>query len=283
LSHPRGKPRLGTRPRIIRHAGLRWEVLPGGEEIVRCRGDWSIDALSENFREAVLRRKRAERVVFRMAHPGGDAVVKAQLSVGHKPLVRSLYGRNKGRKEWENHLIALDAGLPIVQPLAYGELKKLGMVHESVVISEWRPGAITITEWRRGHADRAGDAAGQDIAAKLGRLVAAAQGHGIYHNEISFKNVLIENAGPDPQLVLIDWKHARIRRRTTQDDVKNVIKTGRYYTEFLAHAVAAEPEKRAFLRAYLDATADRPDRAEFLAGLRRACPAAEWIDAEFDG
>jgi len=267
---------------VIHHGGLRWEVLPGGEEIVRSRDDWSAGALREDFRDSIIRKKHTQRFVFKMKTASCDAVVKVEISENFKRKIRSVYGRCKGRKEWENHLAAFNCDIPIVKPLAFGELTTSLVVQEAVVITMWRDNTTTIEKWRAETATDAGNDAALEVARQLGWLTARTQHYSLYHNEIHYGNVLIESTNNGPQLLLIDWKHARIKRRTTKNDLRNLIRTGEFYALRLPHALPTESEKKAFLAAYLKESADRPDRAELLAMLRQSCPDAAWIDQESD-
>ncbi|MFW6108126.1 MAG: lipopolysaccharide kinase InaA family protein [bacterium] len=266
----------------FRHAGFHWEPLAEGDDLVRSRDDWSVATLRREFAEQTLRRKNIERVVFRLNRPPFDAVVKTQLSVGIKPMLRTVYGVSKGRKEWENHVRAHGLGLPVVTSLALGEKWQFGVVQEAVFISRARPDTLTIKEWRSRTADQAGGEVACDVARKLGKLVAVVQSHGIYHNEMQFRNVLIEDVDGDRSLLLIDWKHGRARRRNTSNDLENLLHTGRFYTRSLPFARPTESEKRAFLEGYLGVEPDRADRAEILARLCAACPDETWIDEPFE-
>ena len=272
----------GIRPKVLRHAGLRWEVLPGGEQVVLSRDDWTSAGLRDAFGEAIVREKGDERFVFRMPVPGGEAAVKVQRSQRLQAKLRSLYGWCKARKEWEHHLAAFAAGLPTVRPLALGERWRHLVVQEAVVIVEWRQGAVTVSDWRKDHPGSEDGDTALGLAAALGRVAALAHAKGIFHNEMYVGNVLVENLGADPRLVVIDWKHARLKQRTAANDAENLVQIAWGFDYGAFFAPPTPTERRAFLRAYLEASADRPGRAEVLARLRRTCPDASWIDEEFD-
>lgn len=270
-------------PQVIRHAGLRWEIVPGGEQIVRSRDDWRADTLRRDLADAIVHTRDTERFLLRLRAPGGDAAVKVQLSEGYKPKLRSLYGRCKARKEWENHLVAAARGVPTVAPLALGEFRNPLLVHEAILITQWHDHVTTVLDWRRARADRAGDAEALDLAARIARITAQAQHCGIYHNEIHAGNVMIAGSNGAERLLLVDWKHARLKRRTAANDAQNLVRTAWFMDRSLGQLADAPPtdaEKQAFLTAYLEATADRRDRADLLARLRAACPDASWIPEE---
>ena len=246
-------------------------MLPGAEPIVRSRDDWSFEALRTEFADA-LRRDKSTRIVFPMkTAPDRVVAVKALVFREFKVRLRSLYGRCRTRKEWENHLAALRGGLPTVGALALGELRTHGLVREAVILTEWRPDAVNLSEHRRRHR-AAGDAPMLRIAGDLGRITAAAQRAGIYHNEIRPDNLLIVPTEHGPQVLLIDWKHARIRRRTTARDVQNLLRTAALFARDIDFAPPVEAEKRAFLDAYLEEQADRPGATQPADRLKRECP-----------
>jgi len=271
-----------VRPNVIEHAGMQWEVLPGGEEIVRSLPDWTFATLCKDFNSAQIRKMRDERFVFRMQTPSQDVIVKSQLSIGYKPLARSLYNRSKGRKEWQNLLVAFDRGFPVARPIAFGELKRWMAVRESVVISEWLANASTVRSWRQQKLEEGEDDATLEPAAELGRLTARMHRIGLYHNELHDRNVLVENAEEGPRIVIVDWKHARIKLQSTRNDLRNLLRTGSYYARQAPGGPATDAEKRAFLKAYLEERADRPGRGKLVNMLRERCPDAAWIDREFD-
>jgi|GEM_PF-980776 len=280
------RPSRSAQPEVIHHAGMRWEVMPGGAEIVRSRADWRFDTLRREFRDTMLREKGERRFVFRMGGPECDAVVKSQVSHRFQSKLRSFYGWSKTRKEWEHHLVAFDAGVPTTRPLALGERWSRLVVQEAVVISEWRDGTATVSDWRRAKPGRVDSTATLKIAAGLGRMAALTQERGIYHNEMYIGNVLVENAdeadnADDPKLLLIDWKHARLKRRTTANDLQNLRRTGWGFDTGLSDIPPTESEKRAFLTAYLDASAARPGRAKLFAQLAEDCPAAAEVYEAF--
>lgn len=259
----------------LRHAGFRWEVLPGAEAIVRSRNKWNFETLRSEFQGA-LRKKRDTRIVFPMETEHGTVGVKALTFDEFRVRLRSLYGRCRTRKEWENHLAASRAGLSTVQPLALGERRRACMVHEAVMLTEWRPKAETVTQQRKQGLRAAGSEPALALASDLGRITARAQAHGLYHNEIRPDNIIVESAAGQHRVLLIDWKHARIKRRNTANDLQNLVRTGQLFDRDLSFDPPTEAEKTAFLTAYIEETAERPDRWELLSELRSACP---WVDS----
>jgi len=264
-------------PAVVRHEGRRWEVMPGAEEIVRSRSEWSFDTLRREFGDRLFKDK-ATRIVFPMDTPLGRVCVKSLKFDEFEVRLRSLFGRCRTRKEWENHLAAISCGVPTVRPLALGEIRKPLLVHQAVIITEWRDNTVTLNEWRRAQSAASCDAAVLRVAANIGRITAITQNAGIYHNEIKPDNLLMENPDAEQRLLLIDWKHARIKPRTLNNDLQNLLRLGSFFDRSLAYAPPTDDEKRAFFSAYLQARSNRPDRAKLIAELKRSCPNGTWID-----
>jgi len=250
--------------------------MPGCEGIVRSRTDWSFDVLREEFSHAICKQKPT-RFVFSMKVGAARVGVKALVFDEFKVRLRSLFGRCRTRKEWENHLAALNSGIPTVRPIALAEFRKPILVHEALIITGWRENTVSITDWRRERADNAGDEAALRLAADIGRITAHSQQAGLYHNEIRPDNLLIETTDDGPQLLLIDWKHARIKPPTTENDLQNLVRTAQLFDRDVSYAPPTDSEKGSFLTAYVEASSDRPDRAELLAKLRQSCPNADWL------
>jgi len=265
-----------SRPVIIRHAGWRWEVMPGVEEIVRSREDWRFESLQREFAGRLMKDKRT-RIVFALDTPVGSVGVKALVFDEFEVRLRSLFGRCRTRKEWENHERALRAGVPTVERFAFGELRQRFLVREAVILTEWKDNAITVNEWRRAQAETGDKGTAERVAAEIGRITAVAQRAGLYHNEIMPDNLLVENPDTDLDVLLIDWKHAYIKARTIENDVQNLLRTGSLFARYMAYAPPTDAEKRAFLSAYLDASADGPDRTKLIGELERLCDDTAWI------
>ena len=264
-------------PAVVRHEGLRWEIMPGAEKTVRSRSEWSFDTLRREFGDRLFKDK-ATRIVFPMDTPLGRVCVKSLKFDEFEVRLRSLFGRCRTRKEWENHLAAISCGVPTVRPLALGELRKPLLVHQAAIITEWRDNTVTLNEWRRAQSATSHDAVALRVAANIGRITAITQNAGIYHNEIKPDNLLMENPDTDQILLLIDWKHARIKPRTVENDLQNLVRLGSLFQRDLAFAPPTPDEKRAFLSAYLHASSNRPDQEKLIAQLKRLCPNGAWID-----
>lgn len=236
-------------PKVIIHAGRRWELLDeADEEIVRSRDDWGFQSLRREFSRCLLRNKPT-RVVFRTSIGSRAVRVKALIFDEFRVRLRSLFGRCQGRKEWENHLLAVQCGVPTVRPIALGELRHRLLVHEAVVLTEWCEGS-TIEDWRRRNAER-DTPTSLAIAAELGRLTALAQRSGLYHNEIRPSNLLVVNGAERAHVLLIDWKHARVKRRTAANDLQNLERTKCLFQKEMVCGPPTAAERRAFMAAYL--------------------------------
>ncbi len=263
-------------PGISYHAGARWEVMPAAEEIIRSRSDWRFETLRDEFADVIVKSKPT-RIVFAMETAAGMVGVKALLFDEFAVRLRSLFGRCRTRREWENHMIAVSHDVPTVRPLALAEFRRNALVHQAVIITEWREEALSLSDWRRARSENAGAAAALRLAADIGRMAALTQGIGLYHNEIMPGNLLVEDPDGEQHLLLIDWKHARVKPRTLANDVQNLLRLAKLFDRDLAYAPPTDSEKQAFLSAYIDALRDDSARAKLRAELKLSCPDSSWI------
>lgn len=271
-------PREGdkSQPGIFCYADARWEFMPAAEEIIRSRSDWRFETLRDEFTDVLIKNKPA-RIVFVMETAAGKAGIKALLFDEFAVRLRSLFGRCRTRREWENHLTAVSCCVPTVRPLALAEFRRNALVQQAVIITEWRENAVPLSDWRRTRAENAGDSAALRLAADIGRMAALTHGTGLYHNEIMPSNLLVENPDGEQRLLLIDWKHARVKPHTLANDVQNLLRLGRLFDHNLAYTPPTDGEKQAFLSAYVDALPNDSDRVRLRAELKRLCSDSSWI------
>ena len=136
------------KPAIIRHAGIRWEVDEKAVPYVMSRKDWTFGTLRKECAGKMIKTKET-RLVFTERILQEDVFIKALFFDRFNVRLRSLFGRCRTRKEWENHHIALSRGIPTIRPLALGELKKGLLVHEAVLLLEGRVDLLNMNQWRR--------------------------------------------------------------------------------------------------------------------------------------
>jgi len=235
------------------------------------RKDWTFRALRREFADRMIKTNET-RLVFieRILHK--NIFIKALFFDRFNVRLRSLIGRCRTRKEWENHHIALSRGIPTIQPLALGELRKGLLVHEAVLLLEGRADLVNINQWRRINGGTRDDRSSIDLAHCLGRLTANTHQQGIYHNEIRPDNLLIDEA-LDCKILLIDWKHAYIRMHKVANNLENLIRTDSLFKRDMAFNPPSIKEKKAFLQGYLDGISSCPGvYEEMFYIMKRACP-----------
>jgi len=254
----------------IRHAGLRWEFLPGGDEFIRAITDWSFLSFYSKIKDRIEKNK-STRMVFPVDTPAGRISVKVMRFDKLRVHLRSIYGRCQARKEWENHIAAHSAGLPTVRAIALGELRRYFGVREAVVITKWEAEAENLVGFRRNNVATAEGGIFLEIASSLGRLTARVQNAGIYHNEIKPSNVLIKSKATD-QLLLIDWKHARMPRPSVTVDLKNIMRAKSLFDREWSFSPMSTSEWSAFFKGYYQERADNRVRSELVGLLRKVWP-----------
>ena len=242
--------------------------MPGSERLVRLRADWSFETLRAEFSDSLIKNKPT-RIVFAMDSPFGRLAVKALVFDRFEVRLRSLFGRCRTRKEWENHLTATGCNVPTVESLALGEQRDPLLVREAVILTKWRKNTITVHDWRRQNTDGIEGKVALKIAENIGRLTATTQNSSIYHNEIRPENLLIDTTTDGCRVLLIDWKHARIKPKTTENDLQNLVRTGRLFSLELSFAPPTKMEKKAFLKAYIETTTNRGDLPKLMSELKK--------------
>jgi tRNA A-37 threonylcarbamoyl transferase component Bud32 len=233
----------------------------------------SFRAMTGAFKRCVKHLKIAKtlRFVFHLNTSDGQYAVKVYRFDKLRVHLRSIYGRCQARKEWENHLYAHRANIETVPAVALGERRLCFGVREAIVVTKWEPDATNLIEFRKNLGD-AGHEICIQIAQSLGRLVARTQRAGIYHNEIKPGNLLIKESRNGLGVLLIDWKHARLRRVSTANDLQNLLRIKSLFELELLSQCFTTSEWQAFLMAYFQASADRTDRQQLAYELRDAWP-----------
>ncbi len=236
------------KPAIIRHAGIRWEVDEKAVPYVMSRKDWTFGTLRKECAGKMIKTKET-RLVFTERILQEDVFIKALFFDRFNVRLRSLFGRCRTRKEWENHHIALSRGIPTIRPLRLGELKKGLLVHEAVLLLEGRVDLLNMNQWRRIKGRERDDGPSLELAYCLGRLTARTHLQGVYHNEIRPDNLLVDES-LDGRILLVDWKHAYLRKHNVKNNVENLIRTDSLFERDMAFKPPSITEKKAFMQGY---------------------------------
>ncbi len=198
---------------------------------------------------------------------------------GLKHLVR----RHRGRQAWlsAHGLLVRGFGTPL--PLALVEVRRGGLVRGSFLLTRFEPDAPDLhAYWRRrgpGGEAPLGRAGERALARALGEAVGALHRAGVYHNDLKWPNILVQERPPGPapegrgfRFLFLDLDAVSLGRRLTRRRrVKNLAQLDQYARVFFP--ALGRTHRLRFLDAYLAATglppAARADLAREIDGEAR--------------
>ncbi len=145
--------------------------------------------------------------VVRVSGPEAAYYVKTYTSRGMG--LRRFAGRSRVRAEWENLQYFAALSLPVAEVVAYGEANNAGAYQGVVVTREVRGTrdlaalALESSHLFRHKKWRAG------VIGRLSDAVRALHLDGFVHNDLKWRNILVETCGDDPAIYLIDCPMGR--------------------------------------------------------------------------
>ncbi len=163
--------------------------------------------------------------------------------------LKTVLAASKARRAWIGARALLDAGLLTAAPIAYGEVRRRGLVLRAVFLAERLAEG---TEIRVLFRDRPADLPGP-VLAGLARAVRRGHDRGVVHRDLSDGNVLVVGAGSEGEFrfYFLDTNRVRKKRRLGRfARAKNLIRLG------------IPPDlRRAFLSSYAGEAGLRPSFA----------------------
>jgi tRNA A-37 threonylcarbamoyl transferase component Bud32 len=187
-----------------------------------------------------------------------------------RPTWRFLGRASKARREYDSYLVFRQLGIRCAQPVACGEVRDaIGRLQRAFIITVAVPDARMLHEYLR---DRCPDRSTPDsvqnrkaITQQLAEMLARVHDAGFFHNDLHWRNVLVnEDAGglrPVPVVWLIDCprgSHCRFPILRERRQLKDLATLDRG-----ADGVCTLRERVRFVREYLRC-AQRPGRAAAL-------------------
>ena len=180
---------------------IEWVVRPGrgGGHGARCfstfEAAWACegDFVSQS-RSGLMFRVEVEGRVF--------YVKKYELS---KRRWKRWLGQSKARTEWRNYLWFESVGIPTARLVAYGRERRGWMTGRGIVATEELPGTMELLRvaMELPHLLR-----NREWLAEVSRQVARAtrimHDHGFAHNDLKWRNILVETGSRSPRVFFID-------------------------------------------------------------------------------
>lgn len=177
-------------------------------------------------------------------------------------------------REWRTTLALAEAGIPVSEPVAFGQETRAWFERRSFIVLEAAPGRSLESwlpvEWKR-RAVGADFRRQRDLVLALARQVAALHAAGFVHRDLYTSHIFIQEAtGGPPRFTFIDLQRVfRPRWRRSRWIVKDLAQL--YYS---TEAFASRSDRLRFWREYLRSAPER-DRAQDLpARIERK---AAWI------
>ncbi|MBI4606361.1 MAG: hypothetical protein HY721_30720, partial [Planctomycetes bacterium] len=264
----------------VRLGRVLWRAAPDREALLEALRGLRMGRLGEVAGLEVLRQKPG-RFWGRLRTAGGDYFVKGRRLDRFRRLFRSLLRPSPMREEWRKAWWLRSRGVATPEPVAVGEVRRLGALVESYYVCRWLPGALSL----RAYLDEKERALGPRELARLrarltrllGGLLGELHAHRAYHWEFHDTNILVEEPeGGAPRLVLIDLDHLQVRERFTEEDrAWSLHQVAWYLRKPLARWPPGIRGVLRFLRGYHEA--DPASAPTFRALVEKVLP---WLPAE---
>lgn len=182
-------------------------------------------------------------------------------------LVRWPGSEDEAMQEWRA-MLALDAlGIPVATPLAVGQDKSGGVVTRSFLMTREIPAAVEGGTWLA----KLTSSQRRKFLQRVAEMARRFHGAGFVHKDFYIGHVLVSDAGPEPELFLIDLQRAMkprwLRRRWLVKDLGAMA-----YSALNAGASSSQ-----LLRAYLDYRGVRRLGAEDKLIARAALRRVAWL------
>jgi tRNA A-37 threonylcarbamoyl transferase component Bud32 len=264
--------------------GYRWTVKP---EFARVFRETLISlALSgeESSRLRAVTRKLARKSFIASGSEfPAEMFVKAHAYEKTSERIKTLMLPSRARVEWDMGNQMFDGGLPVAEPLGFGERRSGGVITGCVFVQRALPRCANLGRYlgrqRARGAAGASDAVSSapelseilgELAKSLGDLVAKMHSAGFRHADLHTGNIMVEAEAPSLKLWLVDL-HS-VRRYSSLSLRRRMADLAKLTWSLKAHF--GEPELYEMLHAYAP-SATTSEIENTLADLQRAAAAIE--------
>jgi tRNA A-37 threonylcarbamoyl transferase component Bud32 len=102
-----------------------------------------------------------------------------------------------------------DGEVPLVQPVAWGIERTLGIPVRSFLVLDWVEGSVDLEQWLRARDGKPDPAEWRAVGTESGEVLAALHRRGWVHGDMAARNLLVRDAGETPRVLLIDLARSR--------------------------------------------------------------------------
>lgn len=220
--------------------GIVWTATPAARFVVESlNGSLTHPEKAEIIKSSPIRRVLA----LELRHGDGkkmELFVKHHRRMALKESLKDLIRISKARNEWRLTRAIAACGVPTVEPLAFGERRRLGILRESYFVSKRLPACESVHELVLREAKREHLGAGfkkkREFILELARLIARVHQKGIDHRDLHAGNVLIEKKEGN-RFYLLDLDRAKIHPRLSRRRrVAALAQFSMFFTLFVSRA-----------------------------------------------
>jgi tRNA A-37 threonylcarbamoyl transferase component Bud32 len=188
---------------------VRWEVLSDARDLIHEGGSLLVEQWARSGRLQVVK-EGSHRAVYRIDLAERTFFLKHDRAASFWRALRHLFRPHAALREARKAIELLRRHVPTIRPVAIGERSRGGVVHDSFLVTEAIPGALSLHEFvnQRLASLPMRERSLARLARRFGELCAAAHQAGVYHNDLHGGNVLVqadaEDRDAELKLYLVD-------------------------------------------------------------------------------
>ena len=201
---------------------VRWQVLPEEKDLLGALQTLRFDQV-EGFPGLRLL-KLGDSLFWGHLRVGEkDYFIKGRKQDRFRRIVKSLFRASKLREEWRKTWWLKSRGIETVEPVAIGEVRWMGALLESFLVTRWIPEARNLLEYMEEKekllSTRAFEGLRKCVVFFLGRLFGSLHVLGVFHRQFHDRNILVVEANDaTPRLLPIDLDHLTIFKGFREED-----------------------------------------------------------------
>ncbi len=256
--------------------GYRWTVKPEFLSIIRERVIPSVLSGKDSSDLKVVKKKLVRNsFIFSTDDDSPGIFVKVHKYGKAKERIKAMVLASRAKAEWRKGEEMFRLGLPVAEPLGFGEKRSRGIVTGCVSFHRVIPGCVGLADYLArslpqepflaSSGDEVSSSHVDELLESLGGLVRRLHSAGFWHPDMHTGNVLVDSHVTPPKLWLVDLhsvgRASDISHRRRRRDLAKLIFSLRDFLE--------ESQLRTLLAAY-EPGADENETEELLAKILKA-------------